>query len=101
MYDSDHLSPDDPFAVFRAVKLLFLTDLCDGVDMLGAASGLLKTQNKTDILINLHQEDADFLLDVGNILEQREDEGGFVNVAGEPAQQCLFKFSLFLSSRIL
>ena len=81
--------------------MLFLTDLCDGVDMLGAASGLLKTQNKTDILINLHQEDADFLLDVGNILEQREDEGGFVDVAGESAQQCLFKFSLFLSSRIL
>ena len=54
--------------------MLFQSGLCDGVDMLGAASGLLRAKNKTDILINLDQEDADFLLDVGNVLEQLEDQ---------------------------
>lgn len=71
---SRDLDTNDPFAVFRAAKLLFQSGLCDGVDVLGAASGLLRAKNKTDILINLDQEDADFLLDVGNVLEQLEDQ---------------------------
>ena len=73
--NSRDLDTNDPFAVFRAAKLLFQSGLCDGVDLLGAASGLLRAQNKTDILINLDQEEKTFLLDVENVLEQLEDDG--------------------------
>ena len=55
--------------------MLFQSGLCDGVDLLGAASGLMRAQNKTDILINLDQEEKTFLLDVENVLEQLEDDG--------------------------
>ena len=80
--NSRDLDTNDPFAVFRAAKLLFQSGLCDGVDVLGAASGLLRAKNKTDILINLDQEDTDFLVDVGNVLEQLEDQDNSIKDLG-------------------
>ena len=63
--------------------MLFQSGLCDGVDLLGAASGLLRAQNKTDILINLDQEEKTFLLDVENVLEQLEDDENSIKDLGD------------------
>ena len=81
--NSRDLDTNDPFAVFRAAKLLFQSGLSDGVDLLGAASGLLRAQNKTDILINLDQEDKTFLLDVENVLEELADDENSIKDLGD------------------
>ena len=53
------------------------------MDLLGAASGLLRAQNKTDILINLDQEEKTFLLDVENVLERLEDDENSIKDLGD------------------
>ena len=68
--------------------MLFQSELCDGVDLLGAASGLLRAQNKTDILINLDQEEKTFLLDVENVLEQLEDDENSIKDLGDKWRFC-------------
>ena len=68
--------------------MLFQSGLCDGVDLLGAASGLLRAQNKTDILINLDQEEKTFLLDVENVLEQLEDDENSIKDLGDKWRFC-------------
>ena len=73
------------------------------MDILGASSGLLRAKNKTDILINLDQEDTNFLWSLESVLEQLEleDDANSIRDLGDKFFSFCFSFhNLLFSDKI-